>query len=358
VKTTAPHTSVAASDLQLFGHAVLTRCGVSEGDASLVISSLLSASLRGVDTHGIVTLLPIYAKRLRKGLINPSADIRMVGGRGAVGIMDGDNGLGALVATQAVTEAVHRAREHATSWVGVRNSNHFGAAGYYTMMAAEQGYVGVAITNGPPNMAPWGAAEAYLSTNPISIAVPAPEGPIVLDMATSVVARLQVVQAAARGDDRIPEGWALDEDGRPTTDPKAAADGFIMPLGAHKGYGLSLMIDLLAGAMTGAAFGRHVGSLRRRFDRPQHVGHLFSVVDVSAFGPPEDFAERVTTIREEIRALPKAAGVDHVYLPGEIEEERHRSRERDGIPMSTKSLQEFDQLAEQLDLPSGLRISA
>lgn len=355
MSTKPQHVNVQAADLRTFGRSALAHYGVSDEDADVVMSSLISASLRGVDTHGVVTLLPIYAKRLGLGLVNPTPEVRMVEGRGAVGLVDGDNGLGALVATRANALAIELAEDHATAWVGVRNSNHFGAAGYYTMTAAERGFVGIAMTNGPPNMAPWGAIQSYLSTNPISIAVPAQHGPLVLDMATSVVARMQVVQAAARGDDRIPEGWALDPEGRPTTDPQAAADGFIMPLGGHKGSGLSMMIDVLSGVLTGAAFGHHVGSLRRRFDQAQHVGHMFSVVDVSAFGQPGSFAERLATMCEEIRSLPKAVGIERVYVPGEIEAERQRSRELEGIPMSADALKGFGQIAEDLAIPWDVR---
>lgn len=354
MSTVTTPTVKPSSVLRAFAEESLRRCEVSAGDAAIAADSLIEASLRGVDTHGVTSLLGIYVRRLRVGAVNPVPEVRVVSESAAAVVLDGDNGLGAVVGHKAVHDCITRAAATGAAWVGVRHSNHFGATGYYSMMAAAAGHVGIALTNGPPSMAPWGGVTKYMSTNPLSIALPADGDPVVLDMATSVVARFQVIQAATRGDQQIPEGWALDSRGRPTTDPQEALEGLIMPLGGHKGYGLSMMIDVLCGVLTGAAFGPYIGSLRRELDRSQNVGHLFGAIDITRLLPLDAFKSGLAQMCREIHASELAEGSDRVYVPGEIEAERRRQRLKEGIPVPEEALEDFRQIARELRISSEL----
>ncbi|HEY8477443.1 MAG TPA: Ldh family oxidoreductase [Chloroflexota bacterium] len=327
-----------------------TAAGVPAEDARVVAENLIEANLRGVDTHGITRLLGIYIKRLRAGLVNTRPNIRVVSESPSTVLLDGDNGLGAVVGRRAMELAIARARHAGSAWVGVRNSNHFGACAHFTMMAARADMVGIALTNGPKSMAPWGGVTPYLSTNPISFAVPSDDGPVVLDMATSVVAKGHIFLAAAKGE-RIPEGWAMDKRGRPTTDPREAIEGLVMPLAGHKGYGLSMMIDILCGILTGGAFGPYIGSLYTDMDRPQQVGHLFGAIDISRFVPVEEFKTRLGQMVREIRSCERAEGVERIYVPGEIEAEKAARRLREGVPIPEPIRQEFIAVARELGVP-------
>lgn len=320
-------------ELRRFAVDALTRCGVPEPDGNTAADNLLQASLRGVDTHGVPSLLPVYVKRLRMGLVNPRARPEVVREGPSTVLIDGDNGLGAVVGRWAMETCIRKAGETGAAWAAVRHSNHFGICSYFTMLATERGMVGLAFTNGPPNMAPWGSATPYMSTNPLSVALPTQDQPVVLDMATSAVSRFAIIQAAER-DEQIPPGWALDRRGRPTTDPQAAREGFAMPLGGHKGSGLAMVIDALCGILSGGAFGPRVGSLRRSFDTPQRASHLFGAIDMAQFVPPEEFRARITQMCDEIRGSERAEGVDRIYVPGEIEALTAARRTREGVPIT------------------------
>ena len=240
--------------LAAFCTAVLERVDVPREHAETVARSLLAANLRGVDTHGM-TRLPIYVERLRAGLINGRVSGTVVAEGPTTAVFDGENGLGQVVGTKGMQLAIAKAESAGVGFVTVRNSNHYGTAAYYAMMALAHDMIGVSITNSPPLMAPWGGRKGFLGTNPLSIAVPAgEERPFVFDMATSVVARGAVILAAKRGD-AIPPTWAMNKDGEPTTDAKAALEGAVLPLGGHKGFGLAMAIDILAGVLAGGPFG-------------------------------------------------------------------------------------------------------
>jgi len=337
------------STLRVFATRVFQAAGLTPEDAARVADNLIHANLRGVDTHGL-TRLPIYVKRLRLGAMNPRPRISVLAEGPATLLLNGDNGPGAVVATHAMQQAIRKAREIGTCWVGVRRGNHFGTCAYYTMMASDADMVGIVFTNGPASMAPWGGRQPYLSTNPISFAIPSDEGAVVLDMATSVAARGHFLLAMKEGRE-LPPGLALDREGRPTTDPRAAWEGLIMPLGGHKGYGLSLVFDLLAGVLNGAANGPRVGRTYEEFDRPSDVGHTFVALDVSRFMPPLTFRQLVGQTCREIRAIPRAPGVERIYVPGEIEAERAAQRARDGIPLPASVVEELRATAAELGVP-------
>ncbi|MBI4493962.1 MAG: Ldh family oxidoreductase [Chloroflexi bacterium] len=336
--------------LRAFTVQAFLRCGVAEPDAEVVADSLLEADLRGVDSHGVTRLLGTYVKRLRRGVVNPRPTVRLVDESAATLLFDGDNGLGAVVGKQAMEACIQRARAAGAAWAGVRHSNHFGACAYYTLMAAQSDHVGIAMTNSPPAMAPWGGVTPYLGTNPLSIALPAEAEPVVLDMATSVAARGHIILAAARGEATIPPGWALDARGRPTTDTREALAGLAMPLGGHKGYGLAMAIEALCGLLTGAAFGPGIGSLSREFQRPQDVGHLFGALDVGRMVPLEAFKARLGQMCRELRACTLAEGFERIYVPGEIEAEQRQRRLREGIPVPEPIREEFRALGSELGI--------
>jgi LDH2 family malate/lactate/ureidoglycolate dehydrogenase len=349
---TAEHESLFnVGDLRSFTHRVFVKAGLSEADAITETNSLIEANLRGVDTHGITRMLVIYVERLVKGSVKADGRPYVVSESPSTALVDGDNAMGAIVANFAMHTCIAKARDAGSAWVSVRNSNHFGACAYWAMMANREGMVGFATTNGPANMAPWGGVTPFTSTNPLAFAVPAGNGrSIVVDMATSVAAKGKIFLAAKRGKP-LPEGWALDKRGRPTTDPRAAIDGLVMPLGGHKGYALALMIDILSGILSGADFGPHVGKLYGDYDRGQNIGHLFGAIDISRFVPLAEFTARADQLADEVRSVELADGVSRVFVPGEIEDEATAKRLKDGIPIPEAVVQDFTKLGNDLGVP-------
>lgn len=341
---------VSAADLRYWTRAVFESVGLPEPDAAVVTDALVSADLRGIDSHGVMRV-PIYVKRLRLDLIEPRPSIRLAGDRGTVAVLDGGNGMGQVVAAQAMEEAIRRARQHSVGLVGVRNSNHFGMAAYFAMQALEHDMIGVALSNAPATMAPWGGARPYLGTNPLAIAVPAgDEPPIVLDMAMSTVARGKIILAAQEGTP-VPEGWAVDTDGEPTTDPARALAGMVLPVGGAKGYGLATIIEILAGVLVGAAFGPHIGALYDNFTSPQGLGHFLGAIDVQAFDTADRFKGRMDRLIQEIRAVPRASQVERIYLPGEIEWLAELRRRREGIDLHPQTIPALQTVADDLRIP-------
>jgi len=235
--------------------------------------------------------------------------------------------------------------------VGVKNSNHFGAAAYYAMRAIGDQCIGLSITNAPPTMAPWGGKTPFFGTNPFAIAIPAgKERPIVLDMATSVTARGKIILAAKKGEP-IPSGLAIDPEGRPTTDAHAALEGAVLPFGGHKGYGISLLVDILSGLMTGATFAPRVGGL---YDNPngiQNLGHGFAAILIESFIPFREFTKRMDQYIQEVRNAPRAMGVERIYLPGEIEFEMRDQNMKEGIPLPELTVKELKTLGTRLGAP-------
>ena len=346
----APGTLYSVDALRAFTLRAFTTVGVPPEDAAIVTDNLIEANLRGVDTHGITRLLAIYIKRLKIGIVNPTPKIEIVSDAPSAITVDGDNGLGSVVGAFAMREAIKRARETGSCWAAVRNSNHFGATAYFTTMAADADMVGLGMTNGPASMAPWGGAKAYMSTNPFSIAVPSEEGAVILDMATSVVARGHILLASTRGDKTIPEGWALDKDGRPTTDTQAALEGTVMPMAGYKGAVISMMIDVLSGVLSGSAFGPHIGPLYGKLDTKQDIGHLFGVLDIAKLIPVPNFKERLAQMCREIKAVPLAAGATAIYTPGEIEAAKKARRLQEGIPIPDGVRREFEETAAEIGI--------
>jgi LDH2 family malate/lactate/ureidoglycolate dehydrogenase len=261
-------------------------------------------------------------------------------------LLDGDNGLGQVVAARAMERAIALAERSGVGLVGVRNSTHFSMAACYAMMALNRDMIGLVVNSGRALMAPWGGTKALISDNPTAVAVPAgEERPVVLDMALSVVARGKIKEALRRGES-IPPDWATDRSGRPTTEPAEALAGLLSPIGGPKGYGLALINGLLAGVLMDGTFAWQVGSAYDDLDRPQRVGHLLAAIDVSSFMPVAEFRARVDELIQEIRRCRTAPGVERVYLPGEIEFECQEERSREGIPLSEALWEELCEMAQ------------
>jgi LDH2 family malate/lactate/ureidoglycolate dehydrogenase len=341
---------IPAPDLRTWVTQVLARSSVLPDEAALAADVLVSANLRGVDTHGVVRL-PLNVRRVRSGAVNARPEVRVVQEGSAAALVDGDNGMGLVVGVWAMREAIRRAREQGTAAVSVRHSNHFGAAAYYAQMASAADMIGLSFTNTDPGMAPWGSTTPYLGTNPLAFAAPGGmEGGIVMDMATSQVSWGKVMLAARAGQ-KIPLGWATDREGRATEDALEAMRGLMLPLGGYKGYGLALMVEILSGVLSGSSFGPHVADDGAQPYRPQDVGHFFMAIDVESFMPVEQFKARMNQLVDEIHACHAAEEASRIYVPGEIEMETAARRQREGIPLPNDLVQELVQLGEQLGEP-------
>ncbi len=326
---------------------VLETVGVPHENAEMVAKSLLAANLRGVDTHGI-TRLPIYVERLQLGLMDGKATGTVAADGLSTAVYDGQNGMGQVVGTKAMQLAIAKATTAGAGFVSVRNSNHFGTAAYYAMMALEHDMIGIAMTDSPPLMAPWGGRKGFLGTNPLSIAAPAEkENPFVFDMATSVVARGAVILAAKKGE-QIPLSWAVDKDGLPTTDANAALGGAVLPLGGHKGFGLAMAIDILAGILAGGPFGPHIGELYNNNTKTQRVGHFLGAIRIDNFRPVEEFKAEMDAMIQEVKAQPLAKGVEKIMVAGEPEFLTEADRRQKGVPLSDAVVSDLTKLGSSV----------
>jgi len=329
-----PCYSVEPEVLRSIASRVLEEAGVLRDHARIVAECLVFADLRGIDSHGVVRL-PTLVRRVKEGSIRANAVPRVIADFPGGVLIDAGGGFGHVAALEATDVCIERARLVGICCAGVRNSSPFGVAGYYAIRAARRGMIGIAMSNAAPAMAPWGGAAPLLGTNPLAIAAPAgKDEPLVLDMATAVVARGKIRLAAEKGK-KIPLGWALDRSGKPTDDPREALEGTLLPIGGPKGYGLALMIDVLAGLLTGSGFAGDVGALED-CHAESRAGHFFCVIDPERFLPSEEYRRRMLELVDRVKRVPLAEGVDRVYLPGEIEAEVERERRSNGIPVPTR----------------------
>ena len=336
------------SDLERFIARVLESVGFLPGDADRVASLMAEADARGADGHGVFRL-PQYVRRIQSGGINTRPNIRPIREQPATALLDGDNAMGHLVMSRAAEIAIEKARTTGVAWVGARNSNHAGPALLYARMPLVYDMCGLYIAVGSANhLPPWGGTAMLLSTNPVAIAVPGARHPsIVLDMATTVAAYGKVKIQAQRNEP-MPEGWMIDREGKPLTDPKRASEGFLLPIGGPKGYGLALLFGLLAGTLNGAAFGRDVIDFNHDFSSPTNTGHLIMAVNIAAFADVQKFKEMVDEIWEVMKSSPKLPGADEIRLPGERSAKVYEDRIANGIPLGRELLLALDELADRL----------
>lgn len=336
---------VKPDNLLRFGEAVLTAHGVPQADAHLLADSLVAAELWGHSSHGMLRL-PWYVDRLRNGVMKAVTQADTVIDQGALVVLDGNDGIGQVLTTQAVKLGVERARAHGVSAVGIRHSNHFGTAAYFTRMAADAGCVALLATNASPAMAPWGGREKKIGTNPWSIAAPAgSRGVAVMDIANTAVARGKIYLAAERNES-IPPTWAADERGRPTTNAQDAIHGLILPMAGHKGYVMSFMMDVLAGVLTGSHFGSQVAG---PYDptRRSGCGHMLITIDIDAVMPRVEFEARMNALIDEIKSCPTADGVEDIFFPGELEAVNTAANLISGIELADQTWSSLEKLSRE-----------
>ena len=336
---------IGAAALRRFCEAVLTQVDVPDAAAGLVADCLVSANLRGVDTHGVVRL-PTYVRRIQQGAIDPRAEPFVAVRRGAVAIVDAANALGPIGAAKGMELAIACARESGIGYVGVRNSNHFSYAAYYCELAANAGMIGLCSSGGEPTVAPWGGIDAFYTNSPVALAAPTSTTPLVVDLATSVTSRGNITLARLLGQ-TIPEGWAVDATGRPTTDPAAALCGSVLPMGGAKGYALIVALEVLNGVLTGGAFAPEVGSQAAKDARAAGVPHFFLALDPAALIGRQPFLERMDRLVRATHAARASDPAAPVRLPGERRCQVAAERGRDGIPVPHEVRTELLSLAER-----------
>lgn len=340
---------INSANLQRLMYEVLRKCDINEQDAEIAAKVLIQADLRGVDTHGAVRL-PIYVRRLKLGLVNARPDAKIVQETEATAVVDGDFGLGHVTSYRAMELAIKKADQHGIAAVGVRKSHHNGAAAYYAQMALEHDMIGFSCTNSPPIMPAPGGADKAVGNNPFSIAIPAgQERPMVLDMACSLVAQGKVMLAMKKGE-QIPQGWATDNKGIPTNDPATGLKGFLMPAGGYKGYCMAVIIDALAGVLTGAAFGKGVTSIYGDLVNKQNSGHFFMAIKIKNFMDPNIFKGLMDCYIQEIKSTPLRSDSQEVFLPGEIEFNTEAKRTNAGIPMAISVVDDLLKMASDVGL--------
>ncbi|GAB2891951.1 Ldh family oxidoreductase [Paraburkholderia jirisanensis] len=334
---------VTADPLRNFVSAVYQSAGANAEDAYVAADAMVEADLWGHQSHGVLRLGWYYA-RLRSGAMRTQTNLSFAVDAGAIAVLDGGDSIGPVVAKHAALDAIRRAQAHGIGAVSVRNSNHFGTCMYFTRMAAQAGCIMLVMTNGGPNMAPWGGLKKMIGTNPWSVAVPAGRyAPMIMDVANSGVARGKVFLAQTRHEP-IPLGWAVDVKGRPTTDPTEALKGFILPMAGHKGYAIGAIVDVLSGVLSGGGFMDEVHGPYDPVNRSR-AGHLMIALNVAAFQPLDEFNARMERYVETLKAVPCAEGVDEVFYPGEKEARAHEQQLAAGILLPDDTLAVLDKVA-------------
>jgi LDH2 family malate/lactate/ureidoglycolate dehydrogenase len=341
---------VSVVDLQAFIASAFSAIGISAVEADGIAELMARADVNGADGHGVFRL-PQYIRRIKGGAVNIKPVIRVERDAPGMALVDGDNGMGHLVMRYATDLAITKAKTAGTAWVGVKSSNHAGPASLYASMPVEHDMIGLYLAVGNANhLAAWGGLDMLLSTNPIAVGVPGgEEPPIVLDMATTVAAYGKVKTSAQRGE-TMPEGWMIDRQGQPLTDPRRANEGLLLPIGGYKGYGLALVFGLLAGTLNGAAMGRDVVDFNNDDTTPTNTGHVIVAINVAMFRELSEFKASVDQLVRDIRNSKRLPGVDAIRLPGEQSHAKRAERMRLGIPLPTPLMQSLDKLAAELNI--------
>lgn len=363
-------TRVKEEALRRFCRQVFVGMGLTDEDAGITTDVLVSADLRGIDSHGVARLA-FYYDGLKSGLMNPQAQSRIISETPTTALIDAGGGMGAPVSYRAMNKAIQKAKDLGVGMVTVRNSNHYGIAGYYAMMALPAGCIGMSMTNSAVFVVPTFGRDALLGTNPIAVAAPAgEERPYVLDMATSVVPFGKLENYDRLGKP-IPTGWATDERGMPTTDPGSlvktmrggSRKGGISPLGGHseehgghKGYGLALLVDVLSAVLPGALYANAVYPKKEDGSNlPSGIGHFFAAIRVDAFRPLDEFKASMDDLQHRLKQAPKADGQERIYIHGEKEFEQAERRKKDGIPLNARVMADLARVAGELGIPADLQ---
>ena len=341
---------VPGAGLRAFIAAAFEAVQVSRTEAQTIAELMTQADINGSEGHGVFRL-PQYIRRIKGGAVNVKPDIRVEREMAGMALVHGDNGMGHLVMKFAAEKAIEKAKTAGVAWVGARWSNHAGPASLYATMPLAHDMIGLYMAVGSANhLPPWGGLDMLLSTNPIAVAVPAGDEPaIVLDMATTVAAYGKVKTKAQRGE-MMPEGWMMDRQGNPLTDPKRANEGFLLPIGGYKGYGLALVMGLLAGNLNAAAMGKDVIDFNNDDTSETNTGHAIIAINIEAFQPLAEFKQGMDALIRDIRNSQRLPGVDHIRLPGEGTHTTRAERDKNGIPMPAALLAALDQLAGELKI--------
>lgn len=349
-------------DLKTYVTSFFRHFGVPEEDAEIVADVLITADLRGVHSHGIARLHTYYGDRLRRGLINPQTPLTLLKETPATLAFDAGNGLGQVAGVKAMRACITKAQKQGICVATVRNSNHYGIAGYYAMLALEHNMIGISLTNSQPLVAPTYGRTRVLGTNPIAVAVPAgKERPFVLDMATSIVSMGKIALYSELRQ-AIPLGWGIDRNGHLTQDPKEVQNGgCLLPLGGtdimggYKGYGLAMVVDILSGVLAGAAFGPFVGSPSSLDPSPVGIGHFFAAIQIEAFLPLEEFEKNMDRLISAVRQAPKAPGQSRIYIAGEKEFEEAERNQKEGICLPKPVVQHLIVKGDEVGVPFEVR---
>lgn len=342
--------TVEADRLRGFIASAFRACGMPEDNAARMGELMAEADIGGQDGHGVFRL-PMYIKRIQAGGMSVDPNIKVISERTATALLDGGNGMGHLVMSRAAELAVEKAKTCGVAWVGARYSNHAGPAFLYARMPLAENMIGLYVAVGSANhMPPWGGTDLLLSTNPISVAIPSNTQPdIVLDMATTVAAYGKVKTAADRGE-TMPEGWMIDKQGQPLTDPKRSGEGLLLPIGGPKGYGLSLIFGLLAGTLNGAAFGKDVVDFNADPKATTNTGHFIVALDIAAFADVDTFKTQIDGIWDEMKSSDVLPGVEDIRLPGERLAAVSAKHLADGIAIPQALGNRLDSLADELGI--------
>jgi L-2-hydroxycarboxylate dehydrogenase (NAD+) len=343
---------IKAEQLEAFIARAFEAVDVPREDATKIAQLMTRADVNGSEGHGIFRL-PQYIRRIKGGAVNVKPRIRIEREAPAMAVVNGDNGMGHLVMRYATEIAIQKAKTAGVAWVGANWSNHAGPASLYASMPLEHDMIGLYMAVGSANhLPPWGGIDMLLSTNPLAVALPADEEPdVVLDMATTVAAYGKVKTKAQRGES-MPVGWMIDREGQPLTDPRRANEGFLLPIGDYKGYGLALVIGLLSGTLNRAAMGRDVVDFNADDTTPTNTGHAIVAISIASFGDVAEFKRSVDMLIRDLRSSHRLPGVERIWLPGEQSHEKRLERSRSGVPMAPALLSSLDDLARQLKIPS------
>ncbi|SDE05228.1 Ldh family oxidoreductase [Sporomusa acidovorans] len=348
VKVNGENVIVNSSELQELARKLLEAVNVPPEDAAIAAEVMVDTNLKGVESHG-VRWLDIYLKRIQSGCVKPITALKTIKEKAGLLLLDAQGGLGQVAMSKGIDMGIAKAKTAGICAVAIRNSNHFGACGYYTAKAAEADMAALVMTNGTPLMAPWGGITPCIGTNPFSYGFPGPKHPVVLDMATTATARGKVFLAAQKGYD-LPAGMALNKEGEPTVNPKEALEGILLPVGGPKGYGLSLIIDILAGIVTGSNHGQNITSLYGDLEHMQNIGHFAVIINLEDFISLDDYMKEMEQSRKEIKSSKLAKGCQEVFVPGEIEANKYNQSIKEGITLPTATWNTLQDWAKRLNL--------
>ena len=344
---------IQANTLETYVAALFEKTGMNREDAAYCAQSLVQTNLWGIDSHGVLRA-PIYIERLCSGAMNAQPSVKKVRGLGALQVLDGDDGMGFVVGREAMTRAIELAEQFGISAVGVTRSNHFGAAALFAQMATERGLIGIVMTNVIPNIVAPGGSKPITGNNPIAIGVPTfGDFPFMLDISLSNVAGGKLLLASKKGE-KIPFDWATDKNGRPTADPDEAFAGFLLPVGGHKGLGLSYVVDILSGLITGGVYQHEMKSMYKHRDDPSLTCHFMIVINPLALMSREEMESRMTDFYQTIKESPMWDDSREMMLPGEIEHRTAVARRANGIPLPTNLYNDLVDLGKKLGVTEKL----